>query len=72
MNNDKDNEPSTIEDLNTVNVEQSTSNVVQSRINVEQNIGEVNDSSNKDNDMQCSDLTEILVKSAHSYSSYLS
>ena len=46
MANDKDNEPSAIEQ-NTVNVEQSTSNVVQSSINVEQNIDVVNDSSDK-------------------------
>ena len=46
MANDKNNEPSDIEQ-NTLNEEQSTSNVVQSSINVEQNIDVVNDSSDK-------------------------
>ena len=46
MGNDKDNEPSAIEQ-NTANVEQSTSNVVQSSINVQQNIDAVNDISDK-------------------------
>ena len=46
MNNDKDNEPSTIKQ-DTGTVEQSTSNVVQSSVNVQQSIDVVNNNSEK-------------------------
>ena len=46
INNDKDNEPSTIEQ-NTGTIEQSTSNVVQSSIIVQQSVDVVNNNSEK-------------------------